>query len=140
MKNRKAFVTWARPYLKKKNVAAMTKKRAIKIIMAATCRGNRRWASVLFAEEKKRIYGSPSNADVCYRVMCYIYNITNKDPAYYDPDTMRSQSIKMQLRELYGMGVGGILACEKDMTMKANEIIDNIGAAGRGAERWKKSM
>jgi hypothetical protein len=26
MKNRKAFVKWARPYLKKKNVAAMTKK------------------------------------------------------------------------------------------------------------------
>ncbi len=126
MKNRKAFVKWVRPYLKKKNVAAMTKKRAIKIIMAATCCGNRRWASELFAETKKSIDGFPSNADVCYRVMCYIYNITNKGPAFYDPDTMRSQSIKMQLRELYGMGVGGILVCEKDMTMKVNEVIDNI--------------
>lgn len=38
--SKKSYVKWARPYLNKKNAAAMTKKRAIKIIMAATCCGN----------------------------------------------------------------------------------------------------
>lgn len=116
IKNRKAFVKWARPYLKKKNVAAMTKKRAIKIIMAATCCGNRRWASELFAEAKKSIDGFPSNADACYRVMCYIYNITNKGTAYHDPDTMRSHSTAMRLRELYGVDVGGVVVQEFEST------------------------
>ena len=109
MKNRKAFVKWARPYLKKKNVATMTKKRAIKIIMAATCCGNRRWAGDMFAYAKRHIIGNPSNADVCYRVMCYIYNTTNKSRAHYDENTMQSHSIAMRLRELYGVDVGGVV-------------------------------
>ena len=81
MKNRKAFVKWVRPYLKKKNVAAMTKKRAIKIIMAATCCGNRRWAEDMFVDAKSKIAGKPRNADVCYRVICCIYNISSR-PEY----------------------------------------------------------
>lgn len=109
MKNRKAFVKWARPYLKKKNVAAMPRKRAIKIIMAATCCGNRRWAGDAFAYVKRHIIGNPSNADVCYRVMCYIYNTTNKSRAHYDENTMRSHSIAMRLKELYGVDVGGVV-------------------------------
>lgn len=100
---------WARPYLKKKNVAAMTKKRAIKIIMAATCCGNRRWAVDVFAYAKQHIIGNSSNADVCYRVMCYIYNTTNKSREHYDENTMRSHSIAMRLKELYGVDVGGVV-------------------------------
>lgn len=108
MKNRKAFVKWARPYLKKKNVAAMTKKRAIKIIMAATCCGNRRWASEIFAESKKNIDGFPSNADVCYRVVCLIYNVSCK-PEYEASTSLMAHSVALQLRSLYGPGVGGKL-------------------------------
>lgn len=50
--------------------AAMTKKRAIKIIMAATCCGNRRWAEDMFMDAKSKIAGKPRNVDVCYRVIC----------------------------------------------------------------------
>jgi hypothetical protein len=80
-----------------------------KIIMAATCCGNRRWAEDVFAYAKRHIIGNPSNADVCYRVMCYIYNTTNKSRAHYDENTMRSHSIAMRLRELYGVDVGGVV-------------------------------
>ena len=71
----RSYVKWVRPYLKKKNAAAMTKKRAIKIIMAATCCGNRRWAEDMFMDAKSKIAGKPRNVDVCYRVICCIYNI-----------------------------------------------------------------
>lgn len=72
----KSYVKWARPYLNKKNAAAMTKKRAIKIIMAATCCGNRSWAEDMFMDAKSKIAGKPRNVDVCYRVICCIYNIS----------------------------------------------------------------
>lgn len=55
----KSYVKWARPYLNKKNAAAMTKKRAIKIIMAATCCGNRRWSEDIFTDAKSKIAGKP---------------------------------------------------------------------------------
>ena len=93
MKNRKAFVKWARPYLKKKNVAAMTKKRAIKIIMAATCCGNRRWAEDMFVDAKSKIAGKPRNSR----------------PEYEKSTSLMAHSIATQLKDLYGPGVGGKL-------------------------------
>lgn len=66
----KRYIAWARPYYRDRGAKAMTRKRAIKIIMAATCCGNRRWAEDVFAYAKRHIIGNPSNADVCYRVMC----------------------------------------------------------------------
>lgn len=105
----KRYIAWARPYYRDRGAKAMTRKRAIKIIMAATCCGNRRWAEDVFAYAKRHIIGNPSNADVCYRVMCYIYNTTNKSRAHYDENTMRSHSIAMRLREHYGVDVGGVV-------------------------------
>lgn len=99
---------WARPYLNKKDAAAMTKKRAIKIIMAATCCGNRRWAEDMFTDAKSKIAGKPRNADVCYRVICLIYNISCS--AEYEKSTsLRAWSIAARLKELYGPGLGGKL-------------------------------
>lgn len=105
---RRSYVKWARPYLKKKNVAAMTKKRAIKIIMAATCCGNRRWAEDMFVDAKSKIAGKPRNADVCYRVICCIYNISC-EPEYEKSTSLMAWSIVARLRELYGPGLGGKL-------------------------------
>ena len=108
MKNRKSFVKWARPYLKKKNVAAMKKKRAIKIIMAATCCGNRRWAEDMFVYAKSKIAGKPRNVDVCYRVICCIYNISC-GPVHEKSTSLKAWSIAALLREQYGLGLGGKL-------------------------------
>lgn len=104
----RSYVKWARPYLKKKNVAAMTKKRAIKIIMAATCCGNRRWAEDMFMYAKSKIAGKPRNVDACYRVICCIYN-TSSRPEYKKSTSLMAHSIAMQLKDLYGPGVGGKL-------------------------------
>ncbi len=102
------YVKWARPYLKKKNAAAMTKKRAIKIIMAATCCGNRRWAEDMFTNVKSKIAGKPRNTDVCYRVICYIFN-TSYSAEYAKSTSLMAWSIAARLRELYGPGLGGKL-------------------------------
>ncbi len=102
------YVKWTRPYLKKKNVAAMTKKRAIKIIMATTCCGNRRWAEDMFTNVKSKIAGKPRNTDVCYRVICYIFN-TSYSAEYAKSTSLMAWSIAARLRELYGPGLGGKL-------------------------------
>lgn len=104
----KSYVKWARPYLNKKNAAAMTKKRAIKIIMAATCCGNRSWAEDVFMDAKSKIAGKPRNADVCYRVVCLIYNVSCK-PEYEASTSLMAHSVALQLRSLYGPGIGGKL-------------------------------
>lgn len=109
----RSYVKWVRPYLKKKNVAAMTKKRAIKIIMAATCCGNRRWAEDMFTNVKRKIAGKPRNTDVCYRVICYIFN-TGYRPEYEKSTSLMARSIVARLRELYGPGLGGKLIDDLD--------------------------
>ena len=114
----RSYVKWARPYLKKKNVAAMTKKRAIKIIMAATCCGNRRWAEDMFTNVKSKIAGKPRNTDVCYRVICYIFN-TGYRPEYKKSTSLMAHSIEMQLWGLYGPGLGGKLIDDLDETKEA---------------------
>lgn len=111
----RSYVKWARPYLKKKNVAAMTKKRAIKIIMAATCCGNRRWEEDVFTNVKSKIAGKPRNTDVCYRVICYIFN-TGYRPEYEKSTSLMARSIVARLRELYGPGIGGKLIDDLDET------------------------
>lgn len=109
----RSYVKWARPYLKKKNAAAMTKKRAIKIIMAATCCGNRHWAEDMFMYAKSKIAGKPRNVDVCYRVICCIYNISC-GPEYEKSTSLMASSIVARLRELYGPGLGGKLIDDLD--------------------------
>lgn len=109
----RSYVKWVWPYLKKKNVAAMTKKRAIKIIMAATCCGNRRWAEDMFTNVKRKIAGKPRNTDVCYRVICYIFN-TGYRPEYEKSTSLMARSIVARLRELYGPGLGGKLIDDLD--------------------------
>lgn len=52
----------------------MTRKKAIKIIMAVTQNGDRRWANYAFDAAKRFIARNPSNADCCFRVLCYIQN------------------------------------------------------------------
>ena len=94
--------------LEKEECGRYDKKRAIKIIMAATCCGNRRWAEDMFVDAKSKIAGKPRNADVCYRVICCIYNISNR-PEYEKSTSLMAHSIVTQLKDLYGPGVGGKL-------------------------------
>lgn len=108
----KPYVKWTRPYYRARDAKAITKKRAIKIIMAATCCGDRHWAGDVFAYAKRQLAGNPSNADACYRVMCYIYNVTNYP--VFDTTALRAHSIAMRLRGLYGPNVGGTLIDETE--------------------------
>jgi len=58
----------------------MTRKKAIKTIMSVTGHGDKRAANKAFDNVKKCLAGNPRNADVCYRVICFIYNAANSDP------------------------------------------------------------
>ncbi|WP_455501885.1 hypothetical protein [Gemmiger sp.] len=86
----------------------MTRKKAIKIIMAVTGCGNRHWVGDVFAIAKRNLAGTPSNADVCYRVMCYLCNVGG-GPIFFDTTTLRAHLIAAYLKSLYGDNVGGVL-------------------------------
>lgn len=90
----------------------MTRKRAIKIIMAVTGHGDKRAASNTFDMVKKCIVGNPSNADVCYRTLAPIYNKASADPepCFYTFRTIaRAWLLAKLLRDRYGTGIGGTL-------------------------------
>ena len=58
----------------------MTRKKAIKTIMAVTHHGDKRAASVTFDAVKKHLAGNPSNATILYRTLILIYNRARRDP------------------------------------------------------------
>lgn len=91
----------------------MTRKKAIKTIMSVTGHGDKRAANKAFDNVKKCLAGNPRNADVCYRVICFIYNVANSDPDGTDVHAyktiMRAWVSAKLLRLRYGSRVGGTL-------------------------------
>ena len=91
----------------------MTRKKAIKTIMSVTGHGDKRAANKAFDNVKKCLAGNPRNADVCYRVICFIYNAANSDPDGPDVHAyktiMRASIYAKLMRDYYGPGVGGKL-------------------------------
>lgn len=91
----------------------MTRKKAIKTIMSVTGHGDKRAANKAFDNVKKCLAGNPRNADVCYRVICFIYNAANSDPDGPDVHAyktiMRAWVSAKLLRLRYGTGIGGTL-------------------------------
>lgn len=51
----------------------MTKKKAIKTIMAVTHYGNRSWANKLFDYVKKQMVENSSNVDICNRIFRVLF-------------------------------------------------------------------
>lgn len=91
----------------------MTRKKAIKTIMSVTGHGDKRAANKAFDNVKKCLAGNPRNADVCYRVICFIYNAANSDPDGPDVHAYKTLtrawvSAKL-LRLRYGSRIGGTL-------------------------------
>ena len=85
----------------------MTRKKAIKIIMAVTQNGDRRWANYAFDAAKRFIARNPSNADCCFRVLCYIQNTSIQGG--FDIMSFRAFLIARLLRRRYGPILGGTL-------------------------------
>ena len=91
----------------------MTRKKAIKTIMSVTGHGDKRAANKAIDNVKKCLAGNPRNADVCFRVICFIYNAANSDPdgpdVYAYKTLMRAWVSAKRLRLRYGTGIGGTL-------------------------------
>lgn len=85
----------------------MTRKKAIKIIMAVTHCGNRRWVNDAFNTVKKHIAGNPNNVDVCFRVLCYICNSGPR--VGFDMTSIMAYRWSCVLFRLYGPNIGGTL-------------------------------
>lgn len=90
----------------------MTRKKAIKTIMAVTTHGDKRAAGNTFDAVKKHLAGNPSNATVLYRTLILINNRASRDPepSFYTFTVIMRASIYAKLmRDHYGPGVGGKL-------------------------------
>ena len=96
----------------------MTRKKAIKTIMAVTHHGDKRAASVTFDAVKKHLAGNPSNADVLFRTLLLIYNRASADPepGFYTFATItRAWVYAKNLQINYGSNVGGKLIEKAEM-------------------------
>lgn len=90
----------------------MTRKKAIKTIMAVTTHGDKRAADNTFDAVKKHLAGNPSNATVLYRTLILINNRASADPkpCFYTFKTIaRAWLFAELLRDRYGTGIGGTL-------------------------------
>ena len=90
-----------------KKFKPLTQKRAIKIVMHVTGCGNKRWVNDAFDTVKKHIAGNPSNADVCYRLLCQICNSCPK--VGFSWTAIMAYRWSCVLLRLYGQNVGGTL-------------------------------
>lgn len=125
----------------------MTRKKAIKIIMAVTHCGNRRWVNDAFNTVKKHIAGNPNNVDVCFRVLCYICNsgprvgfdmpscrMCNHYKRAHDLETFRKYIAeiprKLQENYIYKIGVvyGNVLENPKAIKFYFEKVRDNHAA------------
>ena len=95
----------------------MTKKKAIKSIMAVTHHGNRSWANKSFDYVKKQMVQNSSNLDICYRTLCMIYNTTMSEPNPQNAIAgLRSWRMGKRFRDHYGKYIGGKLLADVEVT------------------------
>lgn len=86
----------------------MTKKKAIKILMAVSGCGNRSDMRYLFEGIKNYIAENPSNVDVTYRALCVILNMA-KGGMLPPVAGVRAMRRSMLMRLKYGDNIGGTL-------------------------------
>lgn len=95
----------------------MTKKKAIKTIMAVTHYGNRSWANKLFDYVKKQMVENSSNVDICYRTLCMIYNTTMSEQNPKNAIAgLRSWLMGKRFRGRYGKDIGGKLLADVEVS------------------------
>lgn len=95
----------------------MTKKKAIKMIMAVTHYGNRSWANNLFDYVKKQMVENSSNVNICYRALCMIYNTTMSEPSQQNAVAgLWSWLMGKRFRDRYGKDIGGKLLADVEVS------------------------
>ena len=95
----------------------MTRKKAIKTIMAVTHYGNRSWANKLFDYVKKQMVENSSNVNICYRALCMIYNTTMSEPNPQNAIAgLRSWLMGKRFRDRYGKYIGGKLLADEEVS------------------------
>lgn len=95
----------------------MTRKKAIKTIMAVTHYGNRSWANKLFDYVKKQMVENSSNVDICYRTLCMIHNAKMSEPSPQKAVAgLRSWLMGNRFRDRYGKDIGGKLLADEEVS------------------------
>ena len=95
----------------------MTRKKAIKTIMAVTHHGNRSWANKLFDYVKKQMVENSNNVDVCYRALCMIYNTSMSEPSPQNAiGGLRAWLMGKRFRDRYGIYIGGKLLADVEVS------------------------